>query len=59
MPVAGKGWQMDKTFAGGGLILGILGGVIFDNLALGIVFGLLFGAGAGAAKSKLGNRETH
>jgi hypothetical protein len=49
---------MDKTFAGGGLILGILGGVIFDNLALGIVFGLLLGAGAGAAKSKLGNRET-
>jgi len=50
---------MDKTFAGGGLILGILGGVIFDNLALGIVFGLLLGAGAGAAKSKLGSRDTH
>lgn len=49
---------MDKTFAGGGLILGILGGVIFDNLPLGIVFGLLVGAGAGAAKSKLG-RDTH
>ena len=59
MPIVRKGWHMDKTFAGGGLILGILGGVIFDNLALGIVFGLLLGAGAGAAKSKLGSRDSH
>ena len=50
---------MDKIFAGGGLILGILGGVIFDNLALGIVFGLLLGAGVGAAKSKLDGRKAN
>lgn len=45
---------MDKTFAGGGLLLGIFVGIIFDQVALGIIFGLLFGAGAGVAKSKLG-----
>jgi hypothetical protein len=50
---------MDKTYAGGGLVLGIIGGVIFDNLALGIVFGLLLGAGVGAAKSNLSDRDTH
>ncbi|GAB6197503.1 hypothetical protein PAGU2595_028380 [Lysobacter xanthus] len=50
--------RMDKKFAGGGLVLGILAGVIFHNLALGIVFALLLGAGAGAAKSRLGGRET-
>jgi hypothetical protein len=50
---------MVKTSAGGGLILGILGGIIFDNLALGIVFGLLLGAGAAAANSKLASRDTH
>ena len=49
---------MDKSFAGGGLILGILAGVIFDNIALGIIFGLMLGAGAGVAKSRLGGRDT-
>lgn len=49
---------MDKSFAGGGLILGILAGVIFDNIALGLLFGLMLGAGAGVAKSRLGDRDT-
>jgi hypothetical protein len=43
---------MNKTFAGGGLFLGIVGGIIVGNLALGILFGLMLGGGAGAAKSK-------
>jgi Na+/H+ antiporter NhaA len=43
---------MDKKFAGAGLVLGILIGVIFDQLALGIIFGLLIGAGLGNAKAK-------
>ena len=43
---------MGKKFAGGGLVLGILIGVIFDQLALGIIFGLLVGVGLGSAKAK-------
>ncbi len=43
---------MDKTFAGGGLMLGIIAGVIFDQGALGILLGLLLGAVAGKAKSQ-------
>lgn len=49
---------MDKPFAGGGLILGILAGVIFDNIALGLLFSLMLGAVAGVARSKLGGRDT-
>jgi len=34
---------MDKSIAGGGLALGILAGVIFHNIALGMIFGLISG----------------
>ena len=48
---------MNKTFAGGGLFLGMVGGIIFGNLALGILFGLMLGGAAGAVKSKTDARR--
>jgi len=48
---------MDKKFAGGGFALGIIAGVIFDNIALGMIFGLMLGSGAGVAKSRLDSRD--
>lgn len=49
---------MNKTFAGGGLLLGIVGGIIFGNLALGILFGLMLGGSAGAVKAKADARRS-
>ena len=56
--VAQRRGLMDKNFAGGGFALGLIAGVISDNIALGMIFGLMLGAGAGVAKSRLGDRDT-
>ena len=37
--------------AGGGMVLGMIFGIIFDHLALGMIFGLLIG-GAVAARRR-------
>ncbi len=50
-----KGDRMDKKLAGGGFALGLITGIIIDNLALGIMLGLMLGAGGSAAKARKEN----
>jgi F0F1-type ATP synthase assembly protein I len=38
--------------AGGGLVLGMLFGIIFDQLALGMIFGFLIGAAAATRRER-------
>ncbi|MCC7182377.1 MAG: hypothetical protein IT509_02255 [Rhodocyclaceae bacterium] len=38
--------------AGGGMILGLIFGAAFGHVALGMIFGLLLGAGAAAARRR-------
>jgi uncharacterized membrane protein len=44
--------KKDAVGGGGGLLFGLLLGIIFDNVALGIIFGLMLGGGAIAANRK-------
>ena len=42
---------MNKKCVGGGLVLGLAAGITIDNLALGIMLGLMFGAEISFAKA--------
>jgi uncharacterized membrane protein len=44
--------KKDAAGGGGGLLLGLLLGILFDNVALGIIFGLMLGGGAIAVNRK-------
>ena len=43
--------------AGGGMMLGLLLGIIFDQLALGMILGLLIGAAAATRRNRQTNAE--
>jgi hypothetical protein len=44
--------KKDAAGGGGGLLFGLLLGILFDNVALGIIFGLMLGGGAIAVNRK-------
>jgi F0F1-type ATP synthase assembly protein I len=47
------GGEINKGLtAGGGMVLGMIFGIIFDHLALGMIFGLFCGAAAAARRSR-------
>jgi hypothetical protein len=48
---------MNKLFAGGAFLLCLFLGIIFDQVALGFIAGLLLGAGVGKVTAPKSNSE--